>query len=234
MGWTLSRYFFVRYATITAWFFLGISALILLVDFTELAGRVAGLPGFTLPIALGISALRMPMIMLQTVPFVALFAAMATLVSLNRKYELVIARSAGISAWQFLLPVCIGALVFGILCSHACSTRLRPMAFRAPRSSRPICVRASPTRFRPSMRPGSGRKPARATRSSAPAPCSTRGSNWPMPYFSRSTRMAIIVERKDAKRAFLRTATGSLQERRCATRAASGLRRNQRCGWRPT
>ena len=40
---------------------------------------------------------------------------MATLVSLNRKYELVIARAAGISAWQFLLPVCVGALLFGAL-----------------------------------------------------------------------------------------------------------------------
>ncbi|TGS06779.1 LptF/LptG family permease, partial [Mesorhizobium sp. M2E.F.Ca.ET.209.01.1.1] len=57
--------------------------------------------------------LRMPMIMLQTVPFVGLFSAMATLVSLNRRYELVIARSAGVSAWQFLLPCCIGALLFG-------------------------------------------------------------------------------------------------------------------------
>jgi lipopolysaccharide export system permease protein len=62
-----------------------------------------------------ISAFRVPMIMLQTVPFIGLFSAMATLVSLNRKYELVIARSAGISAWQFLLPCCIGALAFGVL-----------------------------------------------------------------------------------------------------------------------
>jgi lipopolysaccharide export system permease protein len=53
--------------------------------------------------------------MLQTVPFVGLFAAMATLVSLNRKYELVIARAAGISAWQFLLPACFGAFLFGVL-----------------------------------------------------------------------------------------------------------------------
>ena len=28
MGWTLGRYFFFRYATITTWFFLGIFALI--------------------------------------------------------------------------------------------------------------------------------------------------------------------------------------------------------------
>ena len=47
MGWTLGRYFFFRYVTITVWFFLGIFALIFLIDFTELSGRTAGLPGFT-------------------------------------------------------------------------------------------------------------------------------------------------------------------------------------------
>jgi lipopolysaccharide export system permease protein len=115
MGWTLGRYFFFRYAAITAWFFLGIFALVFLIDFTELTGRIARLAGFTYMTAVSISALRVPMIMLQTVPFVGLFSAMAMLVSLNRKYELVIARSAGISAWQFLLPACIGALLFGVL-----------------------------------------------------------------------------------------------------------------------
>ena len=115
MGWTLGRYFFFRYAAITTWFFLGIFALVFLIDFTELTGRTARFPGFTYQTGLLISALRVPMIMLQTIPFVGLFSAMATLVSLNRKYELVIARSAGISAWQFLLPLCIGALLFGML-----------------------------------------------------------------------------------------------------------------------
>ena len=115
MGWTLGRYFFFRYATITLWFFLGIFALVFIIDFTELSGSLAGLPGFTVRKALGVSALRVPMIMQQVVPFVGLFAAMATLVSLNRRYELVIARAAGISAWQFLLPACLGALVFGLL-----------------------------------------------------------------------------------------------------------------------
>ncbi len=115
MGWTLGRYFFFRYATITLWFLLGIGALIFLIDFTELTGRTARLPGFTYQMALAISALRVPMLVLQMVPFVGLFSAMAMLVSLNRKYELVIARSAGISAWQFLLPACVGALLFGML-----------------------------------------------------------------------------------------------------------------------
>lgn len=115
MGWTLGRYFFVRYATITAWFFIGVFALVFLIDFTEFSRRTAGLPTYSLHIALLISALRIPTLMLQVVPFIGLFAAMATLISLNRKYELVIARSAGISAWQFLRPACLGALLFGIL-----------------------------------------------------------------------------------------------------------------------
>lgn len=115
MGWTLGRYFFIRYVTITLWFFLGLFTLVFLIDFTELTSRTARLPGFSYQIGLAISALRVPMIMLQTIPFVGLFSAMAMLVSLNRRYELVIARAAGISAWQFLLPACVGALLFGIL-----------------------------------------------------------------------------------------------------------------------
>lgn len=115
IGFTLGRYFFVRYATITIWILLGVFALIFLIDFTELSSRTSGLPGFTFMSALGVSAFRVPMILLQAVPFVALFSAMATLISLNRTYELVIARSAGVSAWQFLLPPCLGAFVFGVL-----------------------------------------------------------------------------------------------------------------------
>ncbi|MBX3595989.1 MAG: LPS export ABC transporter permease LptG [Rhizobiaceae bacterium] len=115
MGWTLNLYFLRRYASITLWIFVGVFCLVFLVDFTELTSRIAGLPGFSVPLGLAMSGLRVPMIMLQTVPFVALFSAMAMLISLNRKYELVIARSAGISAWQFLLPPCFGAFIFGII-----------------------------------------------------------------------------------------------------------------------
>lgn len=113
MGWTLNRYFLQRYAAITTWIALGVTALIFLATFTELASRLASVPGVRLSHSLSIAALRTPVVVLQTVPFIALFSAMATLVSLNRRYELVVARSAGISAWQFLVPLCLGALVFG-------------------------------------------------------------------------------------------------------------------------
>jgi lipopolysaccharide export system permease protein len=114
IGWTLGRYFFMRYVQITLYFLLGIFALALLLDFTENASKLANLPGYTVWAALGISAMRVPFIMQQMIPFVALFSAMATLISLNRKYELVVARSVGVSAWQFLLPACFGALLFGL------------------------------------------------------------------------------------------------------------------------
>ncbi|MDQ6435085.1 LPS export ABC transporter permease LptG [Mesorhizobium sp. LHD-90] len=115
MIWTLGRYFFLRYATITAWFLVGIFALVFLIDFTELSSRTSALKNFTVQIALAISILRVPMIVQQVIPFICLFGAMATLVSLNRKYELVIARAAGISAWQFLFPICLAAFVVGLL-----------------------------------------------------------------------------------------------------------------------
>ncbi len=115
IGWTLGRYFFQRYVMITLWFFTGIFALVFIIDFTEQSTRFGSLPGYSLEIGLLMTTLRAPMILQQTVPFVALFSAMATLIALNRKYELVIARSAGVSAWQFLFPACLGAFMFGLL-----------------------------------------------------------------------------------------------------------------------
>jgi len=114
IGWTLGRYFFLRYVTITIYFLLGSFALALILDFTELSAKLSALPDYSAIQAFGLSAMRIPYIMQQVFPFIALFSAMATLISLNRKYELVVARSVGVSAWQFLLPACAGALLFGL------------------------------------------------------------------------------------------------------------------------
>lgn len=114
-GWTLGRYFLRRYAVITAWFFSGIFALAFLIDFTEFSSRTSNLPKYTMQGALFISAMRIPFLMQQIVPFIALFSGMATLISLNRRHELVVARASGVSAWQFLAPICLGAFAFGAL-----------------------------------------------------------------------------------------------------------------------
>ena len=115
MGWTLGNYLFRRYAVITTWMFVGAFALIFVIDFAEFTSRASGLPSFTFPLAFAIIAARVPMFILQTVPFIALFSAMALLIALNRRSELVIMRAAGISVWQFLLPIGAGAFLFGLL-----------------------------------------------------------------------------------------------------------------------
>ncbi len=115
IGPTLWRYLFWRYMIMTGWFVLGVLIIIFMVDFNEFANRASRLAGYTLSKGLLLSALRLPNIFQATVPFIILFSAMTVLIFLNRRYELVIARSAGISAWQFLMPLCVASLLIGIV-----------------------------------------------------------------------------------------------------------------------
>lgn len=111
---TLGRYFFRRYLTTTIWFFLGIISIVFLIDFSETATRMSGLPGYTVASGLVMTAVRLPLLLQQTVPFIALFVGMTVLIGLNRKYELVVTRAAGISVWQFMTPFAVGALLLGV------------------------------------------------------------------------------------------------------------------------
>jgi len=47
-------------------------------------------------------------------PFSILVAAMSCYLSLSRRLELVVARAAGMSAWQFVTPALIVALLLGV------------------------------------------------------------------------------------------------------------------------
>ena len=115
IGRTLGTYIFRRYVSAVSFFLLGLGSLIFVVDFTQLNERASGLPNYSLQAGLMVSAMRVPMVLIQVVPFIGLFGSMAMLIQLNRKYELVVARSAGLSAWQFLFPACIAAFLFGCL-----------------------------------------------------------------------------------------------------------------------
>ncbi|MDI7861080.1 LPS export ABC transporter permease LptG [Rhizobiaceae bacterium n13] len=111
---TLGRYFFKRYIITTFWFFVGIMSIILLVDFSETTSRMSSLAGYSLPGALFMTAVRLPLILQQTIPFITLFVGMTVLIALNRRYELVVTRAAGVSVWQFMGPFVTGALLVGL------------------------------------------------------------------------------------------------------------------------
>jgi lipopolysaccharide export system permease protein len=112
---TLSRYFFRRYVMTFLTYCLGLLLVILLVDFNETSRRLSRAEDYSVALGLIISALRLPTVLQLIIPFVVLVASIATLMQLNRKYELVVTRAAGISAWQFLAPLIVANLLIGAL-----------------------------------------------------------------------------------------------------------------------
>lgn len=114
IGRTLARYIFRRHAVTTLWFLAGVGALVYIIDFTEFSRQTGSLPSYRSMTALGLSAMRLPFVVQQIIPFVGFFATLTTLIALNRKHELVVARSCGVSAWQFLLPIGVSAFLFGL------------------------------------------------------------------------------------------------------------------------
>jgi lipopolysaccharide export system permease protein len=110
---TLARYFGMRFLTVVAGTFLSLLALILMVDFVELLRRHGDVKdASTLAIA-QIALFRAPHIAERTIPFTVLVGAMVCYLNLSRRLELVVARSAGVSAWQFVRPAILIALLIG-------------------------------------------------------------------------------------------------------------------------
>jgi lipopolysaccharide export system permease protein len=111
---TLGRYFFRRYIVTALWFLLGVGAIIFLADFSETSRRMSGFTGYTVSAGLLMTAMRVPLILQQVIPTLSLFIGMTVLIALNRRYELVVTRAAGISVWQFVSPFVIGAFLIGL------------------------------------------------------------------------------------------------------------------------
>lgn len=112
---TLSRYIGRQFLT---WFLLLLTillAIILLLDLVELLRRAGSKPGITFLLVLHMAVLKLPEIGQQIFPFVVLFAGMFTFWRLTRSAELVVARAVGVSAWQFVTPVLMGALLIGVI-----------------------------------------------------------------------------------------------------------------------
>ncbi len=98
------------------WFlavFAILTGIVLLVDCVELLRRASSRDGVSLGAVITMSVLKLPHLALKLISFAVLFGAILTFWRLNRSYELVVARAAGVSAWQFLLPALVLALVIG-------------------------------------------------------------------------------------------------------------------------
>ncbi|WP_062212177.1 LPS export ABC transporter permease LptG [Aureimonas sp. AU12] len=110
---TLNLYFLRRFLVSFGSTLVAVFALTYLIDMIEVSRRGSGSDVSFATIAT-ISALRVPAFIEQAFPFIILFSSIFTLVSLNRKMELVVARASGVSVWQMLAPFIVGSLLLGV------------------------------------------------------------------------------------------------------------------------
>jgi lipopolysaccharide export system permease protein len=118
IGYTLGIYLSKRFLKTVLGVLAILFALVIVLDFVETMRRATDL-GVNPTLIAGLSLLRAPAIVEQTLPFVVLFGAMGSFLALSRRLELVVARAAGISAWQFLSPALVLAALIGLLAAVA-------------------------------------------------------------------------------------------------------------------
>ena len=114
IGATLGRYLSLRFAKTILAVFGTVFVLVYTLDLVELMRRAGDTEGATPGLMAQLSLFRTPAVAEQVLPFAVLFGSMAALLQLSRKLELVVARAAGISAWQFLQPGIVVATFIGV------------------------------------------------------------------------------------------------------------------------
>jgi lipopolysaccharide export system permease protein len=112
---TLFRYITRRFLV----WLLGVLALliavIVLAETIELLRRSAGRPEIGMGLIVQMALLKSPATAQMVLPFAVLAAGMGAYWQLTRFHELVVARAAGVSVWQFLLPAAGTVLVVAVL-----------------------------------------------------------------------------------------------------------------------
>jgi lipopolysaccharide export system permease protein len=119
----LSRYIGRQFIFAVAAVFFGSFILVTMIDYLEMLRRT-GDRGVSAVFVATITVYRVPFVTERILPFAVLVGAMYCYLNLSRRMELVVARSSGISAWQFTAPAIILAIVLGV----AATTLYNPLS----------------------------------------------------------------------------------------------------------
>jgi lipopolysaccharide export system permease protein len=111
---TLSRYFGMHFLRALIGVFVGVLVLVTLIDYIEMMRRAGDVPNVSAVLVAKTSFYRVPQVVERILPFCILIGAMSCYLNLSRRLELVVARSAGLSAWQFVAPALLVAFVLGL------------------------------------------------------------------------------------------------------------------------
>jgi lipopolysaccharide export system permease protein len=127
---TLSRYVGSRFLSAFVATFIGLLVMFAMVEFLETLRRSTDLSMLDV---VRIALYRIPFLTERILPFAVLVSAMFSYLSLSRRLELVVARSAGVSAWQFIAPSVVLALIIGVAATtiyNPLSAKLRERSAR--------------------------------------------------------------------------------------------------------
>ena len=119
MNNTLGRYFAGRFVISALGVFASIFVLLVLVDYIEMVRKTSGLVDVSAITVAETSLFRVPQLLEKMMPFCILIGAMTCYLALSRRLELVVARAAGVSAWQFISPALASAIALGVLATTA-------------------------------------------------------------------------------------------------------------------
>lgn len=123
----IARVFFLAVLGMLA----ALTGLVALFDFIELLRRSGVRPEATFGVVAEIAALRLPWVMMEILPFAVLLGGIVSFWRLTRSSELVVARAAGVSAWQFLAAPVLSAIALGAFATTAVSPVAAAMRARA-------------------------------------------------------------------------------------------------------
>lgn len=114
LPWTLFQYIARHFLLAILLALLGLTTITSLIDIVELIRRGGSKEGVSLGLLLELSALRVPFLSEQLMPYAVLIGSMMALTRLTRTHELIVARSAGVSVWQFLSPALAVVMTMGV------------------------------------------------------------------------------------------------------------------------
>ena len=111
---TMSRYILRQFLLWFIVMFASMLTAIGLIDAIELLRRGTSRPDATASVITGMALLRAPFLAQEAIPFAVMFGGVFTFLKMTRNHELVVVRAASVSAWQFLAPPLIAAILIGI------------------------------------------------------------------------------------------------------------------------
>ncbi len=114
-GKTLFRYIAREFTIWCGGVFVAMLSIVFLLDYIELIRRSGSRPEATLVVLFEMALLKQPYMAQQIMPFVILFGTMMAFWRLTRSHELVVARAAGVSVWQFLAPPLSVGFIIGVV-----------------------------------------------------------------------------------------------------------------------